>query len=78
MNAADSSPNAEGRDRWVALEERLTFQQRQIDELQGVVLDHRRELDRLTRELAQCRAALDELRDAGLGEDLPHEKPPHY
>ncbi len=65
-------------ERLVALEERLTFQQHQLDELTSVVLDHRRELDRLTRELAQHRDAVDRLRDAGLGENLPHEKPPHY
>lgn len=65
--------------RLVALEERLTFQQRLIDELNSVVLQQRRELDQLTQEAFQCRAALERLRDAAsLGENLPHEKPPHY
>jgi SlyX protein len=65
--------------RLVALEERLTFQQRLIDELNSVVLQQRRELDRLTQEAVQCRAVLERLRDAAaLGENLPHEKPPHY
>jgi SlyX protein len=64
--------------RLVALEERLTFQQRLIEELNGVVLDQRREFDRLARELAQCRQTLEQFRDAALGENLPHEKPPHY
>ncbi len=64
--------------RILALEERLSFQQRAIDELGAVALDHRRELDRLTRDLAQCRGALDDFRQAGAGENLPHEKPPHY
>jgi uncharacterized coiled-coil protein SlyX len=62
----------------VALEERLTFQQRQIDELNTVALDQRREIDRLTRELNQCRDALELLRQSGAGENLPHDKPPHY
>jgi uncharacterized coiled-coil protein SlyX len=64
--------------RILALEERLSFQQRTIDELGAVALDHRRELDRLTRELAQCRSSLDHHRQSGAGENLPYEKPPHY
>ena len=64
--------------RLIALEERLTFQQRLIDELNAVALDHRRELDALVRDLAQCRTALDRLHESGAGENLPHEKPPHY
>jgi uncharacterized coiled-coil protein SlyX len=74
----NDSPDNDDAARVVALEERLTFQQRQIDELSAVALDHRRELDALNRELAQCRAALDLLRQSGAGENLPHEKPPHY
>ncbi len=64
--------------RLVALEERLMFQQRHIDELSGVALDHRRELDALAAELAQCRTALQRLSAAREEGDLPHEKPPHY
>lgn len=64
--------------RLVALEERLMFQQRLIDELNAVALDHRRELDTLSRDLAQCRTAVERVQQAGGGEDLPHEKPPHY
>jgi uncharacterized coiled-coil protein SlyX len=64
--------------RIVALEERLMFQQRLLEELSGVALDHRRELDKLASELAQCRAALQRLSDAREAGDLPHEKPPHY
>jgi uncharacterized coiled-coil protein SlyX len=64
--------------RFTALEERLTFQQRLIDDLNAVALDHRRELDRLTRELHMCQSTLERLHQSGLGENLPHEKPPHY
>jgi uncharacterized coiled-coil protein SlyX len=64
--------------RFTALEERLTFQQRLIDDLNAVALDHRRELDRLARELHKCQSALERLHQSGLGENLPHEKPPHY
>jgi len=64
--------------RLVALEEGLTFQQRQVDELNAVLLAYRRELDQMARELAQCRTGLELLRQTGAGENLPHEKPPHY
>ncbi len=74
----ESDHALKGECRLVALEERLTFQQRLIDDLNAVVLDHRREIDRLFRELAHCRNALDLLRQSGGGENLPHEKPPHY
>jgi uncharacterized coiled-coil protein SlyX len=73
MNPSESE-NA----RLVGLEERLTFQQRQIDELQAVVLEHRRQLDSLARAWSQCREGLESLRQSGAGENVPHEKPPHY
>jgi uncharacterized coiled-coil protein SlyX len=73
-----SAECADHESRLVALEERLTFQQRQMDEMKTVVLEHRRELDRMTSELAQCRSGLELLRQMGGGENLPHEKPPHY
>jgi uncharacterized coiled-coil protein SlyX len=77
MTPAENIPPAAAQ-RIVDLEERLTFQQRQIDQLHAVALDHRRELDVLTAELNRLRTALDRVSDASLGDDLPHEKPPHY
>lgn len=79
MNDPDSDPAAaaESTDRRLrALEERLSFQQRLLDELNEVVLGQRAVLDRLARELAACRAAIGDL--SLRGDDLPHEKPPHY
>ena len=79
MNNPDSDPAdpAESTDRRLrALEERLSFQQRLVDELYEVVLGQRAALDRLVRELAACRGAIDGL--SLRGDDLPHEKPPHY
>lgn len=64
--------------RFTALEERLTFQQRLIDDLNAVALDHRRELDRMTRELHAFQTALERFQQTGFGDNLPHEKPPHY
>lgn len=74
------NPDARGdyETRLMALEEGLTFQQRQVDELNAVMLAYRRELDLVTRELVQCRTTIELLRQAGAGENLPHEKPPHY
>lgn len=73
-------PDARGdhETRLLALEEGLMFQQRHVDELNAVVLACRRELDQVRGELDQCRGALDALRRSGAGENLPHEKPPHY
>lgn len=68
----------EAHQRLLAMEERLTFQQRVIDELNGVVLSHDRRLEQLSRELMRVAGSLERLADASPGENLPHEKPPHY
>lgn len=59
------------------LEEKFSFQQRQLEELNSVIVQHQTELDRLKRELGQV-VDLAENLVGRLGEDLPHEKPPHY
>lgn len=61
----------------IALEEQLTFQQRQLDALNEVVLQQQSELDRQRRELEKLAKVAQGLLDR-TGEDLPHEKPPHY
>ena len=60
------------------LEEKLMFQQRMLDKLNEVVLAQQAELDRQQRELTSCRNTIEGLQDSRPGEDLPHEKPPHY
>ncbi len=60
------------------LEHKLTFQQQAFDQLNGVVLEQQTELERLRREIQSLRQLLQGLTDRGAGEDLPHEKPPHY
>ncbi len=62
----------------IELEEKLMFQQRVLDELNGVVLQQQAELVRLGRELHSLRTVVHQLHEHGQGEDLPHEKPPHY
>ena len=59
------------------LEERLTHQERLIDQLNDVVLGQARQLERLSRELSNYVSAVERLAAAAEG-DLPHEKPPHY
>lgn len=61
------------------VEERLTFQQKLIDDLNAAILAQQGDLGRLRRELHECRTALERLAAAGSeGDDLPYEKPPHY
>ncbi len=60
------------------LEEKLMFQQRALEELNGVVLRQQADLDRLDRELQNLRTLVQAWGEHGTGEDLPHEKPPHY
>lgn len=64
------------RDRLTALEERLTFQQRLVEELSQAIVAQGVDISRLQRELEQNRAAIERL--AASEGDLPHEKPPHY
>jgi SlyX protein len=59
------------------LEERLTYQQHLIDQLNDVVLSQARQIERLSRELSGYVTAVERLAQNGQG-DLPHEKPPHY
>ncbi len=61
----------------VVLQEKLTFQQRQLDELNEVVLEQQAELERQRREIERLAQVARGLLDR-TGEDLPHEKPPHY
>lgn len=56
------------------LETRLAFQEREIEKLKEALLEQQKRLERLA-------ALCDTLRKKALeppGEDLPHEKPPHY
>ncbi len=62
----------------VDLEHKLTFQQLAFDQLNGVVLAQQTEIESLRRELKSLQQSLQGFADRGAGEDLPHEKPPHY
>jgi uncharacterized coiled-coil protein SlyX len=77
MNNEPSSLDPSDSAALIILEEKLTFQQRQLDQLNAVVLEQQAELHRL-------RLEHDRLAEVARGwpisssEDLPHEKPPHY
>ena len=60
------------------LEQKLMFQQRSFDELNAVVLGQQTELEELRREVQSLRRLVQGIAERGGGEDLPHEKPPHY
>ena len=60
-----------------AFEEQLAFQQRQLDQLNAVILEQQTELERLRREVAGLAEVLRGVVESS-GADLPHEKPPHY
>lgn len=61
----------------IALEEQLAFQQRHLDQLNDVVRAQQTSLDRMQRELSQLHGLLQRVVERS-GDDLPHEKPPHY
>jgi SlyX protein len=65
-------------DRIRAMEERLTFQQKTIDDLHEIVLRHERQFEALSRDMSRLAATLGRLSELAAGGDLPHEKPPHY
>lgn len=60
----------------IELEHKLAFQQRAYDQLNAVVLEQQSEIESLRREIDALKRSLEELTTRG--DDLPHEKPPHY
>ena len=81
MGQSSSQSDSGGQDpaaRVLGLEEKVMFQQRALDELNEVVLRQQEELDRLRREVQSLRTLTKRAMEQGGGEDLPHEKPPHY
>lgn len=56
-----------------SLEEKISWQEETIEQLSEVLLDHQRQIDKLTEEQEKLLS----LTTAG-GEKIPNEKPPHY
>lgn len=66
--------------RQTRLEELLAHQQHVIDTLDNELAEHRNELTRLSLVVKKLESKLKLLADyvQNSGDDLPHEKPPHY
>lgn len=64
--------------RLLAIEERLTFQQRLIEQLNEVVLSQSKQIERLGCELANYATAIERISQGSFEEAAPDEKPPHY
>ncbi len=77
MNTPTSDDGSVDATAILALQETLTFQQRQLDQFNAVVLEQQAEINRLRREVNTLTEVVRGALDRG-GEDLPHEKPPHY
>jgi uncharacterized coiled-coil protein SlyX len=62
------------------LEELLAHQQHAIDALNAEVIEQRREIDRLRVVVAKLESKATLLAEyvERSGDDLPHERPPHY
>jgi len=60
------------------LEERLAFLEHTLDDLGGVLTATQAQLDCLEGKAEKLQVHFQRLSDLNLGEDLPHEKPPHY
>ena len=65
-------------ERVLKLEEKVTFQQHMLSQLNEVVLRQQDELDQQRREMESLRSISERAIELAGGEDLPHEKPPHY
>lgn len=77
-----SQPNSDESDNLAAqilnLEHQLAFHQRAFEELNTVVLEQQCELESMRRELSSLKQVIQGLAEKGTGQDLPHQKPPHY
>ncbi|MGI9457901.1 MAG: SlyX family protein [Aeoliella sp.] len=67
-------------DRQTQLEELLAHQQHLIDALNSVVTEQRLEMDALQQKVTRLEEQMRGLAQSAAlgGDDLPHEKPPHY
>jgi len=75
MSPTESDPATDAR--LIRVEERLAFLEQRCDQLNEVVLEQQQELTKLRRQLAASEQAVERLSNS-VGEDLPHEPPPHY
>ena len=60
------------------LEIRISFQDQTIQQLNDVVIRQQRELEKITRDLAQLKGQLSTLTAAPTGNQATEPPPPHY
>jgi uncharacterized coiled-coil protein SlyX len=65
-------------ERITVLEEQIMYLDQKLEDLNGVVIEQNRVMETVSRELAHSQNLVRQLMDDGAGENLPHEKPPHY
>jgi uncharacterized coiled-coil protein SlyX len=69
--------NLDSDQRLIALEEKLSYQQRQLEELNQVIVEQHAQVLQLSREVRVLTDTVKGILENG-GENYPHEKPPHY
>ena len=75
---ADTSPTDPLTARVAELESLHTYMQQTIDDLNSVVVEHERRVEKLERSLDQLAGRVTSLADALPGEEQPEPPPPHY
>lgn len=60
------------------IEQTITYQDQQIQDLSDMVSQQWTEIDRLKKRLAQAKQRLEILENPAEESDMIHEKPPHY
>lgn len=65
-------------ERLLKIENNITYQDQQIQDLSDMVSQQWKEIDRLKKHLSQAAERLESLENPSEGGPIPDEKPPHY
>lgn len=65
-------------ERLLKIENNITYQDQQIQDLSDMVSQQWKEIDRLKKHLSQAAERLESLENPSEGGPIPNEKPPHY
>lgn len=61
-----------------SLEIKMSYQEATIDELNEIVSTQSKEIGILENHIQKIEHKIEEMEEAGGGEDLPNRRPPHY
>ena len=78
MNVPDPPESDANGARLIELETQVTFLEDTIGKLNEAILDADRRLRRAEQQIEQLTGRVKTFEETGPGDDLPHEKPPHY